>query len=50
MHKLAAVQALAKQKQWNVEEMFAARGRLEDVFRRLVDSHSSKSNPVGDAA
>lgn len=49
-HLYADIQALAKQKQWDVEEMFAERGRLEDVFRRLVDSHSSQSKPIGGAA
>lgn len=49
-HLYADIQALAKQKQWDIEEMFAERGRLEDVFRRLVDSHSSQSKNVGSAA
>ncbi len=49
-HLYADIQALAKQKQWDVEEMFAERGRLEDVFRRLVDSHSRQPTPAGGAA
>ncbi|MFK7733088.1 MAG: ABC transporter ATP-binding protein [Pseudomonadales bacterium] len=49
-HLYTDIQALAKQKQWDVEEMFAERGRLEDVFRRLVDSHASQSKKIGSAS
>ncbi len=44
------IQALAQRESWAVEEMFAERGRLEDVFRRLVDSHVSNSEPQRGAA
>jgi len=42
-HLYADIQQLARDKQWYVEEMFAERGRLEDVFRRLVDGHETNS-------
>lgn len=40
-HLYSDIQNLARNNNWYVEEMFAERGRLEDVFRRLVDSHDT---------
>lgn len=42
-HLYSDVQNLAQQQQWQVEELFAERGRLDDVFRRLVDGQSTSA-------